>query len=117
MRPTESKLVRHRKMTIVDSDSGANDHEAPGSRTGSPSQGFHPFYPILHHPVTIIITGLSILMDGRSKFSLMVKNCGQTRKAETKQSHPSRTSFVAQLAQLFDSMQCRPGGANRHTHR
>ena len=32
MRPTESKLVRHRKMTIVDSDSGANDHdsETPG---------------------------------------------------------------------------------------
>ena len=30
MRPTESRLVRHREMTIVDSDSGANDHEASG---------------------------------------------------------------------------------------
>ena len=62
MRPTESKLVRHREMTIVDSDSGANDHEASGP--GVRAKDFILFIlPILHHPVTIIITGLSTLIQ------------------------------------------------------
>ena len=49
MRPTESKLVRHRKMTIVDSDSGANDHDSEAPGPGVRAKDFPCPPPSRHH--------------------------------------------------------------------